>query len=130
MISAKLYEDVRKRILPLDHILFHFFKRLIFVGLYVVGMLIVMIVARDAGVPETVQVISGIVGALIPFIFDTILADQDSSHKKSEVTAMKEKIRHIVQPEKGENATIIVNLLTGTDSSKEGTQEASTSGPK
>ncbi len=50
MISTKLYKKIRKKILHLDHILFYFFRRVIFVGLYVFGMITVMIVARDSGV--------------------------------------------------------------------------------
>jgi hypothetical protein len=112
MISKELYKKVSKEILPLKHLLFYFFRRIIFVGLYAFVMFTVMISARDSGVSESVQVISAIAAAIIPFVFDTIFADHHISQKMSKNMATKERLEHILKvSERGENNTIVVELI-------------------
>jgi hypothetical protein len=111
MISKELYEKVSNEILPLDHLLFYFFRRVIFICLYAFVMFTVMILARDSGVSESVQAINAIVGVLIPFIFDTIFADHHSPQKTCVNMATREKLEHILKVDKRENKTIFVELI-------------------
>lgn len=110
VMSKELYEKIRKEILSLDHLLFYFFRRVLFVGLYAFVLFAVMILGRDSGVSESVQVISAIAGAMIPFIFDTIFADHHLSVRTSNNLATKEKLGHILKVNKREN-TIFVELI-------------------
>jgi hypothetical protein len=110
VMSRELYEKIKKEILSLDHLLFYFFRRVIFVGLYAFVLLTIMILGRDSGVSESVQVISAIAGAMIPFIFDTIFADHHLSVRTSNNLATKEKLGHILKVNKREN-TIFVELI-------------------
>ena len=111
IISKELYEKVRKEILPLDHMLFYFFRRVIFVGLYAFVMFTVLILGRESGISGSVQVISGIAGALIPFLFYTNFADSSLSEKMSRIMATKEKLEHILKVKKRENNTIYVEFI-------------------
>ena len=58
MILKAIYETICQSVLRLDHELFYFFRRVLFVGLYAFGMLTVMILARESGVSGIIQVIS------------------------------------------------------------------------
>ena len=69
MISKAIYETICQKVLRLDHELFYFFRRVLFVGLYAFGMLTVMILARESGVSGIIQIISAIFAGFIPFIF-------------------------------------------------------------
>jgi hypothetical protein len=115
MISKELYEKVSNEILPLQHLLFYFFRRVIFVGLYAFVMFTVMTLGRESGVSDSVQVISAIAGALIPFVFDTIFADRHLSQKMSKIMATKERLEHILKVKKRENNTIFVELINVND---------------
>ena len=108
---SELYENVRKEILPLDHMLFYFFRRVIFVGLYAFVMFTILILGRESGISGSVQVISGIAGALIPFLFYTNFADSSLSEKMSRIMATKEKLEHILKVKKRENNIISVELI-------------------
>jgi hypothetical protein len=110
-ISKELYEKVSEIILPMDHLLFYFFRRVIFVGLYAFVMFTVMILARESGVSGSVQVMSAIAGGLIPFLFDASLADSSLSEKLSGIMATEEKLEHILKVKKRENNTIFVELI-------------------
>jgi hypothetical protein len=70
-----------------------------------------MILGRDSGISESVQVISAIAGALILFIFDTIFADHHLSQKNSNNMAMKERLEHILKVNKREGGKIFVELI-------------------
>ncbi|XP_028401030.1 uncharacterized protein LOC114524108 isoform X2 [Dendronephthya gigantea] len=96
MISKKLYEEISKIIFPLDYLLFHFVRRFFFVFVYAFLMLIVLILAKDSGIMESVQALSAIVAILLPFIFDTIYADHHTAQKTAVNMATKEKLEHII----------------------------------
>ena len=115
LISKELYEKVSNEILPLQHLLFYFFRRVIFVGLYAFVMFTVMTLGRESGVSDSVQVISAIAGVLIPFVFDTIFADRHLSQKMSKIMATKERLEHILKVKKRENNTIFVELINVND---------------
>ena len=120
MISKELYEKVSKEILPLEHLLFYFFRRVIFVVLYAFVMFTVLISARDSGVSESVQIIGAIAGAVIPLVFDTIFADLHLSQRTSKNMATKERLEHILKVNKrGKNNTIVVELLNIADNESE-----------
>ncbi|CAB3998567.1 Hypothetical predicted protein [Paramuricea clavata] len=114
-ISKELYEKVSEIILPMDHLLFYFFRRVIFVGLYAFVMFTVMILARESGISGSVQVMSAIAGGLIPFLFDTSLDDSSLSEKMSRIMATKEKLEHILKVKKRENNRIFVELININD---------------
>ena len=111
LISRKLYKEISKEILPLEHLLFYFFRRVSFVIVYAFMMFTVMTLSRDAGVSENLQVIGAIVGVLIPFIFDTIYADHHLSQKACQNMATKEKLLHILKFRRLENNTVFVELI-------------------
>ena len=110
-MAIKLFENISKEIFPLEHLLFYFFRRVLFVFLYAFMMFTVMILTRESGVSESSQVITAIVGALIPFIFDTIYADQHETQRKAMNEATKEKLKHILKANKDENNNIVVELI-------------------
>ena len=56
-----------------------------------------MILARDSAKSEIVQIISGILGLLIPFVFDSILTEPHLSQKTNEEAAMKQKLEHLLK---------------------------------
>ena len=122
VMSKELYEKIRKEILSLDHLLFYFFRRVIFVGLYAFVLFTIMILGRDSGVSESVQVINAIAGAMIPFIFDTIFADHHLSIRTSNNLATKEKLGHILKVNKREN-TIFVELININNDESQKNQE-------
>ena len=111
MISKELYKTIcsKKSVLDLDHILFYFFRRVVFVCLYSFCLLAVMILARHSGVSDTLQFISSILGILLPFVFDSIFAEHESQ-SNSEKAAMRQKLKHILKVKKQENNTILVEL--------------------
>ena len=111
MISKELYKTIcsNKSVLDLDHLLFYFFRRVVFVCLYSVCLLVVMILARHSRVSDTLQFISGILGILLPFVFDSIFAEHESQ-SNSEKAAMRQKLKHILKVKKQENSTILVEL--------------------
>jgi hypothetical protein len=111
MISIKRYEKIEKEILGLDHLVFYFFRRMIFVGVYVLGFITVMIVVRESGVSETVQLISAIAGGLILFVFDTIFAEHHISQKNSKNAATRGKLEHILKVNKNKTNTIFVEVI-------------------
>ena len=118
VMSKELYEKIRKEILSLDHLLFYFFRRVIFVGLYAFVLFTIMILGRDSGVSESVQVINAIAGAMIPFIFDTIFADPHLSVRTSNNLATKEKLGHILKVNKRENTIFVVVSNINNDESQ------------
>ena len=105
MISKELYELICDEVLRLDQLLFYFFRRVAFVGLYAFCMLTVMILARDSGVSGIVQFINAILGVLTPLVFDTIFAEQHLVQRISEETAMRQKLEHILEVKGHENNT-------------------------
>ena len=111
MISKELYKTIcsKKSVLDLDHLLFYFFRRAVFVCLYSVCLLTVMILARHSRVSDTLQFISSILGILLPFVFDSIFAEHESQ-STSEEAAMRQKLKHILKVKKQENNTILVEL--------------------
>ncbi len=111
MISKTLYEKVVKEILPLDQLLFYFFRKVIFIFLYAFVMFAVMTLARDSGVSNSVQAINGIAGALIPFIFDILFAEHHSPQKVCNDLAMKERLEHMLKINKREGSKIFVELI-------------------
>ena len=121
IISKKLYKTISQTISHLDRLLFYFFRRVLFVGLYAICMLMVMILARDSGVSGIVQIVSGILGVLVPFVFDSIFAEHHLSQRISEEAAMKQKLKHILKVKEQKNKTILVVLK---DPSKYGRTEA------
>ena len=74
-------------------------------------MFTVLILGRESGISGSVQVISGIAGALIPFLFYTNFADSSLSEKMSRIMATKEKLEHILKVKKRENNIISVELI-------------------
>ena len=115
MIPKELYKTIQKEVLNLDHILFHFFRRMIFVVLYSFCLLAIMILARDSAVSGIVQIISGILGVLIPFVFDSIFAEPHLSQRNSEEAAMKQKLEHLLKTTKLHNNTILVEMANIDD---------------
>ena len=107
MIAKKLYNEISKQFLPVEHLLIFFFRRIIFVFVYSLALILVMILGRDSGIPETVQVISAIAGALIPFIFDTIFADHHLTQRNANNLAMKDKLWHILKAKRFENNIVV-----------------------
>ena len=127
MISIELYKKIEKEILRLDHLLFYFFRRIIFVGVYVLGMIIVMVVVRESGVSENVQLISAIAGALILFVFDMIFSEHHISQNNSKKAAMRGKLEHILKVNKYENNTIfveVININNDKSQNDQGIEEA------
>ena len=123
MISKKLYDEVSKKILPLDDLLFCFFRRILLVCIYAGVMFIVLILGKESGVSGSLQAISTIVAILIPFILDTIYADNHSSQKTSKNMATKDKLEHIIlRVHKRERNVIVVDLKRGCSASREGEQ--------
>ena len=55
MIPKEFYKTIREKVLNLNHLLFHFFRRMIFVVLYSFCLLVIMILARDSAKSEIVQ---------------------------------------------------------------------------
>ena len=110
MIRKELYELICDKVLRLDQLLFYFFRRVAFVGLYAFCMLTVMILARDSGVSGIVQFINAILGVLIPLVFDTVFAEKHLVQRISEETAMRQKLEHILEVKGHENNTILVNI--------------------
>ena len=111
MISKELYEAISQELFPLDRLLFYFFRRVFFVGLYAFSMFMVMILARDSGASGIAQIISSILGVLIPFTFNTIFADFHSAKKECENTAIKHKLGHILRAKIHKRNTILVELV-------------------
>ena len=110
MIAKTLYDDISKEVLPLDHLLVFFFRRVIFVSVYAFALCIAMILARDSGVSEGIQAVSAIAGALIPLFLDSILADHHAVKMDANNMAMKEKLLHMLKAERlGKN--ILVKLI-------------------
>ena len=99
MISKELYKTISKKFFYLDHLLFYFFRRVIFVGLYAFGVLTVMILGRDSGVSGIAQIMGAILAGLIPFVFDTIFAEQHLSQKTSKGTAIRQKLESMLNGE-------------------------------
>jgi hypothetical protein len=95
-----------------DHLLVFFFTRVIFVFVYAWALFTAMYLARESGIPESVQVISAIAGALIPFIFDTIFAAHHLAQKTANNMAVKEKLEHIIEAKRvdDDENTIFVKL--------------------
>ena len=110
IISKKLYKTISQNFRHLDRLLFYFFRRVLFVGLYAICMLMVMILARDSGVSGIVQIVSGILGVLVPFVFDSIFAEHHLSQRISEEVGMRQKLKHILKVKEQENNTILVEL--------------------
>ena len=123
MISIELYKKVEKEILRLDQLVFYFFRRMILVGVYVLGFIIVMVVVRESGLSESVQLISAIAGALILFVFDTIFAEHHISQKNSRNAATREKLEHILKVNKYENNTIFVEVININNDKSQGIEE-------
>ena len=115
MISKELYETITQSVLPLDRLLFNFFRRVIFVGLYSVCMLIIMTVAQKSGVSGSVQIISGILGILIPFVFDSIFAEHHLSQRITQEKAIKQKLQHILKTTRIDKNTVLVELVNIND---------------
>ena len=105
MVSKELYELISDMVLRLDQLLFYFFRRVAFVGLYAFCMLTVTILARDSGVSGIVQFINAILGVLTPLVFDTIFAEQHLVRRISEETAVRQKLAHILEVKGHENNT-------------------------
>ena len=110
LISKELYELISDKVLRLDQLLFYFFRRVAFVGLYAFCMLTVMILARDSGVSGIVQFINAIWAFSPPLVFDTISAEQHLVRRISEETAVRQKLEHILEVKGHENNTIFVDL--------------------
>ena len=111
MISKELYKTIRKKVLNLNHLLFQLFRRMIFVGLYSFCLLVIMILARDSAKSGIVQIISGILGLLLPFVFDSIFAEPHLSQKTNEEAAMKQKLEHLLKTTRLHNNTILVEMV-------------------
>ncbi|XP_028400987.1 uncharacterized protein LOC114524071 [Dendronephthya gigantea] len=116
MVSKKLYEDISKIILPLDYLLFRFFRRVVFVSLYAVIMFMVLSLSRKTGLSAGAQALSAIVGILIPFIFDTIYADNHKAQRNSINIATKAQVGHLLKVHKRENNIIRVELVNNLTS--------------
>jgi hypothetical protein len=123
MISIELYKTFEKEILRLDQLVFYFFRRMILVGVYVLGFIIVMVVVRESGLSESVQLISAIAGALILFVFDTMFAEHHISQKNSRNAATREKLEHILKVNKYENNTIFVEVININNDKSQGIEE-------
>jgi hypothetical protein len=123
MISIELYKKVEKEILRLDQLVFYFFRRMILVGVYILGFIIVMVVVRESGLSESVQLISAIAGALILFVFDTMFAEHHISQKNSRNAATREKLEHILKVNKYENNTIFVEVININNDKSQGIEE-------
>ena len=115
MVSKELYEAIRKKVLQLDHLLFYFFRRVVFVLLYAICMFVIITLVRESGVPESVQIISGILGALIPFLFDTIFADLHEEQGNAKNIAMKQKLEHMLKATKLDDNAILVEFRNVRD---------------
>ena len=115
MISKELYKTMSKRVLHLDHLLFYFFRRVLFVGLYALGMLTVMVLVRESRVSGIVQVIGAIFAALIPFIFDTMFSDYDLSQINCEEVAIRQRLEHMLKATKLDDNAILVEFLDVSD---------------
>ena len=115
MISKELYETIIQSVLPLDRLLFYFFRRMIFVGLYSVCILVIMTVAQKSGVSGSVQIISGILGILIPFVFDSIFAEHYLSQRTSQEKAIRQKLQHILKTTRLNKNTVLVELVNIND---------------
>ena len=112
-ISKELYERISKEILHTENLLFYFIRRVIFVAIYAFVMQVLMLLGRESGISSSVQIISAIATAVIPFIYDTIFADPDMALKDSKNEATKEKLEKILRVYKRENSdTIYVVLIT------------------
>ncbi|XP_028400980.1 uncharacterized protein LOC114524065 isoform X2 [Dendronephthya gigantea] len=121
MISKKLYKEVSEldQILPLGDLLFHFFRRVLFVCIYAWAMLIVLILGEESGISGSIRAISSIVAFLLPFIFNTIYADNVATQKDSTNMATTEKLEHILKIKKRENDMIFVELVCSTERENE-----------
>ncbi|XP_028413917.1 uncharacterized protein LOC114536764 [Dendronephthya gigantea] len=111
MISRKLYEEVSKIVLPLGDLLFHFFRRVIFVCIYAWILFLVLLLAMESGVSGSIRAIGAIAAILLPFIFDTIYADNKKAQKASTNMATTKILEHILKIKKHENNMIVVELV-------------------
>ena len=111
VISKELYKTMSKRVLHLDHLLFYFFRRVLFVGIYAFGMLTVMVLVRESGASGIVQVISAVFAALIPFIFDTMFGDYDLSQINCEEVAIRQRLEHMLKKVEVKENTIFIHLV-------------------
>ena len=95
--------------------------------LHSIYLLVILILIRDSGVSDTVQIISGIVSVLLPFIFDNIFAEHHLSQRISREGVMRQKLEHMLKVKKQENNKILVQLkdpsVTDSETSRPSDQQ-------
>ena len=123
MISKEVYKTISKRVLHLDRLLFYFVRRVLVVGLYAFGMLMVMILARESEVSGIMQVVSAIFAGVIPFILDAMYGDYHLSQIRinCDEVAMRQRLEHILNVKMHEDNTILIHLVNVNDDDQSAT---------
>ena len=96
IISKKIYNSVREKMLPYDRILFQYFQGVFFIVLFAYVLYILMSLAQASGISGPVQVISTISAASIPFIFDSVWKKNSDEQKEADSIALKSKLKRIL----------------------------------
>ena len=96
-IQKELYDYIRKKLLPYNRILFHYFQGVFLVAVFAYILYILLSLAQTSEISGSVQVIGTIAATSLPFIFDFIWKKKSDEQKEADSIVLKSKLKRVLR---------------------------------